>query len=142
MPAQRAAIHGFAIGCLGAPRRLLQLALVEHPHDAYLRYQLGKDPEVRGLFDAAAVHYTAAYGRMKPQAAWRHDLVLRLLFSLKKTGSFEQAVNLADAEMPHWQHSPDFFFTLGDLFLDWAARAPERAGALRRAARSLRSKLE
>ena len=125
---------GYRDAQMGAKRgrncHLLQLALAEHPDDAYLRYQLGKDLEVRGQFDAAVVHYTDAYGRMEPQAAWRHDLVLRLLFSLKKTGSFEQAVSLADAEMPHWQHSPDFFFTLGDLFLDWAACAPERASEL------------
>ena len=32
--------------------------------------------------------------------------------------------------MPHWQHSPDFFFALGDLLLDWATEEPARAGEL------------
>jgi hypothetical protein len=29
--------------------------------------------------------------------------------------------------MPRWPDSPDFFFTLGDLLLDWAAARPEHA---------------
>ena len=40
------------------------------------------------------------------------------------------AMDLAEAEMPRWQGSPDFFFTLGDLLLDWAAARPGRAGEL------------
>jgi hypothetical protein len=65
-----------------------------------------------------------------PQAVWRHDLVLRRLFTLKKLCRFEQALVLAEAELPLWPHSPDFFFTLGDLLLDWAAAEPARAGEL------------
>ena len=34
---------------------------------------------------------------------------------------------LAEAEMPHWQHSADFFFALGDLLLDWATLNPATA---------------
>ena len=32
--------------------------------------------------------------------------------------------------MPHWSESPDFYFTLGDLLLEWAASAPDRANEL------------
>jgi hypothetical protein len=32
--------------------------------------------------------------------------------------------------MPRWQDSPDFFFTLGDVMLDWAAARPEHAARL------------
>ena len=60
-------------------------------------------------------------------AGWRHDLVLRRLFTLKKLARFEAAMALAEAEMPHWGDSPDFFFTLGDLLLDWAAAQPQHA---------------
>ena len=109
---------------------LLTLALAEQPDDAYLRYQLGKDLEVRGQFQAAAPHYLQALAATAPAASWRHDLVLRALFTLKKLAAFEAAVNLAQAEMAHWSMSPDFFFTLGDLLLDWAASAPQRAGEL------------
>ena len=56
--------------------------------------------------------------------------MLRTLFTLKKLGRFAAAMALAEAEMPRWPDSPDFFFTLGDLLLDWAAAEPERAAEL------------
>ena len=114
----------------GRNERLLRLALAEQPHDAYLHYQLGKDFEVNGRFTDALPPYEAAHERVHPQAAWRHDLVLRLIFTLKKLRRFEAALQLADAEMAHWQQSPDFFFTLGDMLLDWALAEPARAGEL------------
>ena len=115
---------------LGRNEKLLGLALEAEPDDAYLRYQLGKDLEVHGRFEAAASHYAEALERSDAGAAWRHDLVLRTIFTLKKLARFESAIALAEAEMPRWPHSPDFFFTLGDLLLDWAAARPERAGDL------------
>jgi glycosyltransferase involved in cell wall biosynthesis len=114
----------------GRNERLLRLALAERPGDAYLMYQLGKDLEVRDEFAAAAPHYEAAHGTGDRRAAWRHDLVVRWLFTLKKLRRFEAALQLAEAEMPHWGESPDFFFTLGDLLLDWALAEPARAGEL------------
>jgi len=32
--------------------------------------------------------------------------------------------------MPHWSESPDFFFALGDVLLDWAATRPEHGARL------------
>ncbi|MEP7303167.1 MAG: glycosyltransferase [Caldimonas sp.] len=115
---------------LGRNERLLRLALEAAPADPYLRYQLGKDLELRARFEAAAPHYLHALGRCDAAAGWRHDLVLRTVFTLKKLGRFEDALVLAEVEMPRWQGSPDFFFTLGDLLLDWAAAQPGRAGEL------------
>lgn len=114
----------------GRNRTLLQRALAAQPGDAYLRYQLGKDFEVRAEFEAAEPHYLQALAQVEACASWRHDLVLRTLFTLKKRGRFEQAVALAEAEMPRWGESPDFWFTLGDLLLDWAAGAPARGTEL------------
>ena len=114
----------------GRNQSLLQQALAAQPGDAYLRYQLGKDFEVRAEFDAAAPPYLQALVSVDPCAAWRHDLVLRTLFTLKKLGRFEQAISLAEEEMPRWSESPDFWFTLGDLLLDWAASAPARSAEL------------
>ena len=114
----------------GRNEQLLGLALAAQPLDAYLRYQLGKDLEVSAQFEAAAPHYAQALELSDPQASWRHDLVVRALFTLKKLGRFEAAVALAEAEMARWSESPDFYFTLGDLLLDWAASQPERAGEL------------
>lgn len=123
LPAQMA-------GKQGRNERLLLLALAERPGDAYLLYQLGKDHEVRGAFEAAWPHYESALAAQHRDAAWRHDLVLRSLYTLKKLRRFDVAVPLAEAEMPHWPHSPDFWFTLGDLLLDWALAEPARAGEL------------
>lgn len=107
--------------------RLLQRALSDDPSDAYMRYQLGKEFELRADFAAAQQAYALALPACPAQAGWRHDLVLRALFSLKKLRQFDRAWQLALAEMPHWQHSPDFHFTLGDLLLDWALSQPQRA---------------
>ena len=114
----------------GRNEQLLGLALAAQPLDPYLRYQLGKDLEVSGQFEAAAPHYLQALELTHPQASWRHDLVVRALFTLKKLVRFEAAVALAEVEMAHWSESPDFYFTLGDLLLDWAASQPERAPEL------------
>ena len=114
----------------GRNEQLLSLALAAQPADPYLRYQLGKDLEVRAQFEAAAPHYAQALELTDPRAAWRHDLVVRAMFTLKKLGTFEAAVALAEAEMARWSESPDFYFTLGDLLLDWAASQPERASEL------------
>jgi len=110
----------------GRNEKLLTLALGEAPDDAYLHYQLGKDLELGGRFAEAAPRYEEALARCDVRAGWRHDLVLRTLFTLKKLGRFEAAIGLAETEMPRWPDSPDFYFTLGDLLLDWAASEPSR----------------
>ncbi len=122
----------------GRNEQLLMRALGETPDDAYLRYQLGKDLEVREQFEGAAVHYLRALHGTGADDAWRHDLVVRTLFTLKKLGRHDAAVALAETEMPRWQGSPDFFFALGDLLLDCAASTP---GSCRRAAAADRVEL-
>ncbi len=114
----------------GRNEQLLQKALAARPEDTYLRYQLGKDLEVRAQFDAAVPHYLQALAQVNARAPWRHDLVLRTLFTLKKLGRFEEAISLAEIEMPRWSESPDFYFALGDLLLDWANNAPARSAEL------------
>ena len=114
----------------GRNEKLLTLALGEAPDDPSLHYQLAKDRELRARFAAALPHYERALAGADAGAAWRHDLVVRALFTLKKLGRFEDALALAEAEMPRWPASPDFFFTLGDVLLDFALSSPARAGEL------------
>lgn len=114
----------------GRNERLLRLALAERPDDAYLHYQLGKDLEIRGDFAAASPCYARALAADERSAAWRHDLVLRQIFTLKKLRRFDAAVDLAEREMPAWEQSPDYWFTLGDLLLDLALAQPARAAEL------------
>lgn len=138
LPRQRLALQLLHDGYLpaqrvrkqGRNRQLLQQALQADADDAYLHYQLGKDHEVHGEFAAAAPCYAQALQRAEAAASWRHDLVLRAMFTLKKLGQHPAAMALAEAEMPRWSASPDFFFTLGDLLLDWAAARPAQAAQL------------
>lgn len=110
---------------------LLQQALAERPDDAYLLYQLGKDHEVHDRFEAACQPYIRALTLCTPEQPWRHDLVIRTLYTLKQAGHVTEAIHLAESEMPHWPHSADFFFTLGDVLLSHAmAQPPDAAEAL------------
>jgi glycosyltransferase involved in cell wall biosynthesis len=111
----------------GRNRALLQRALAESPDDAYLHYQLGKDHEIYRDYPQAAACYDRALERTRRADSFRHDLVLRTLYVLKQSRQFEQAFQFAETEMPNWQESPDFFFALGDLLLDWAMENPAQA---------------
>src|SRR6218665_702314 len=114
-------------------RVLLQAALAAAPDDAYLNYQMGKDWEIHEAFEQAAGYHGHGLAQLPVDQigpAWRHDLVARLLFCLKKTGRHAEAVQYAEVELPLHQASPDFFFALGDMLLDWAAQVPERADEL------------
>jgi glycosyltransferase involved in cell wall biosynthesis len=108
----------------GRNQALLQCALAEAPDDPYLLYQLGKNQEVYEDFGQAAASFLQALERAQPDAPFRHDLVVRSLFSLKKAQRHEDAIRLADLEMDNWGHSPDYHFALGDLLLDWVAGNP------------------
>jgi len=111
----------------GRNRTLLQRALAETPADAYLLYQLGKDHEIYREYPQATHCFGQALEQARAADSFRHDLVLRMIYSLKQSRQFEQAFRLVEAEMPNWQHSPDFFFSLGDLLLDWAMENPASA---------------
>lgn len=114
----------------GRNRHLLQAELADHPGDAYLWYQLGKDCAVYDEHAAAADALQRADALCRSHADWRHDLAARLLYSLKKTGCHAQALDWAQTRLEDHAASPDFHFALGDLLLDWAAEAPQLAGEL------------
>lgn len=121
--AQRAAKQGRNLA-------LLQRALAEAPADPYLQYQCGKDLEVCGQHAQAIGHFQHALAGCPAQAGWRHDLVLRTLYTLKCLRRYEEALNFATEEMAHWPHSPDFYFTLGDMLLAWASDDAAQSQAL------------
>lgn len=114
----------------GRNEALLRQALSECPDDCYLHYQLGKDLELRACFHDALPCYQRALRGAQARDPWRHDLVLRLLFTCKKLGAHTQALALAEAEMAAFGDSPDFCFALGDVLLDWAAHEPAHATGL------------
>lgn len=114
----------------GRNSALLARSLVDVPGDGYMLYQLGKDHSVYQRFDLAAQYFAQADEALAPGLTIAHDLLLRWLFALKKTQRHAQALELAQSRMALWQDSPDFWFTVGDLLLDWACEEPTRAEAL------------
>lgn len=119
---------------------LLARALAQAPDDAYLHYQIGKDHDVYERWADACAHFARSRACEDASGAgvtlagtapgWHHDRLVREMHALKKCRRHAQAVLLSEDAMAAWSHSPDFFFALGDLLLDWATEEPARAGEL------------
>lgn len=111
----------------GRNKALLALALAQRPDDAYLCYQMGKDCSVYEDYAEAEQFFARSTGLLIDKPAWWGDLVARRLFGLKQLKQHEAAIQFAETQLQACAESPDFFFALGDLLLDWAADAPEQA---------------
>lgn len=111
----------------GRNEALLRLALAESSEDPYLLYQLGKELAIYERHAEASDHFLQAIDRSAPGDSFRHDLIMRSLFTLKQAGRLEQAILLAENEFANWPDSPDYFFCVADVFLDWAIRHPAEA---------------
>lgn len=126
-----AAHDGYLEGQLARKRDrngpLLLADLKDRPGDPYILYQLGKDCEMRGDLAGASVRYAESLKGTAPARNWRHGLVIRQMHCLGKTGQGQEALTLADEEMPNWPDSPDFYFVLGNLLLDQAVADPANA---------------
>ena len=108
---------------------LLMRDLQDHPEDPYLWFQLAKEHQARGHPPQAALCFTEALRLAPADAPWRHSLVVRGITALKDAGQLDEARVLAEAERPAWTASPDFHFSVGDLYLDTAMADPARAVA-------------
>ena len=111
----------------GRNEALLLAELEIRPDDPYLWFQLGKEYQVRQAPPQAAHCFAEALRLCPPEAAYRHALVVRALTAFKTAEQFDLALALADRELPRQQASPDFFFALGDLYLEGASRNPGAA---------------
>jgi glycosyltransferase involved in cell wall biosynthesis len=114
----------------GRNRHLLEQALAHDPQDSYLWYQLGKDAAVYDDHALAESAFERAARLKPPPRGWWLDLVTRRLFTLKRLGRHADGLALAETEQSRCSHSPDFYFALGDLMLDWAAEQPDAADTL------------
>ncbi|CAN5470328.1 hypothetical protein BH10PSE5_BH10PSE5_18930 [soil metagenome] len=108
---------------------LLMADLQDHPEDPYLWFQLAKEHQARGHPPQAALCFTEALRLAPADAPWRHSLVVRGIAALKDAGQLAEARALAETERGAWDGSPDFHFTVGNLYLDCAMADPERAVA-------------
>ena len=118
--AQLAAKHGRNLA-------LLQAALADAPEDGYLWYQLGREHLVRGEAEAAVAPLRTACRLTPGDAAYRHAVVLSTIRALKEADRLPEALALVDAEQAAWPESPDFYFAVADLYLEWASREPALA---------------
>ena len=120
---------------------LLARAIAQAPDDAYLHYQIGKDHDVYERYADACAHFARsracedASGAVVTLAGttpgWHHDRLVREMHALEEMPPARPgraAGGGRDGRIG--QHSPDFFFALGDLLLDWATEEPARAGEL------------
>jgi tetratricopeptide (TPR) repeat protein len=107
--------------------KLLMAELQGAPEDPYLWFQLGKEHQARERAPQAAVCFAEALRLAPADAPYRHVLVVRGLTALKTAGRLDDALQLAGDEIANWPQSPDFYFALGDLYLECASQAPERA---------------
>jgi glycosyltransferase involved in cell wall biosynthesis len=117
----------------GRNRRLLECEVAEHPDDPYAWYQLGKDHDVYERHADALDCFDRAEALLAtegPSPGWLHDLTVRRLHALKCVGRHADALMQAEAGLARWSESPDFFFALGDVLLDWAANEPANAAEL------------
>lgn len=117
----------------GRNRALLEREVADRPGDAHAWYQLGKDHDVYGRHAEALACFGRAEGLLPasaPAPGWLHDLAVRSLHALKCQHRHADALQRAEAGLARWAESPDFFFALGDLLLDWAAEEPARAEEL------------
>ena len=106
---------------------LLLLELEEHPDDAYILYQLGREAEGRDDFANACDLYGRASAGLDPGVGWFIDLLVRRLHCLGQAGRVGEGLALADMLMQAAAESPDFFFVTGNLLLDRAIEDPRQA---------------
>jgi tetratricopeptide (TPR) repeat protein len=111
----------------GRNEALLMAELQAAPQDAYLWRQLGQEHQVRGRPPQAALCFAEALRLAPKDAPWRHGLVVRALTAFKGAGQLDEALQLAGAEIDRWPNSPDFYFALGDLYLECASQDPDNA---------------
>jgi glycosyltransferase involved in cell wall biosynthesis len=117
----------------GRNERLLRAAIDDDPANPYLWYQLGKDFSVYDRFADAEAAFANASDRLTSlplTPAWWNDLVARRLFGFKSLKRHADGMVFAETQLQRCAESPDFFFALGDLLLDWAADEPQQAETL------------
>ena len=111
----------------GRNEALLRAELAVNPGDSYFWFQLGREYLVRDRPGEAANALLTAHRTSTADAAWRHGVAVATVQALKRAERFDEAMAFIDAEHMQWPRSPDFYFAVADLYLDYASRKPEIA---------------
>jgi hypothetical protein len=94
--------------------------------DPYLWFQLAKEHQARGRAPQAALCFREALRLADPRRPYRHALVVRTMIALRP-----RRAGTRPSPWPtrgrNWPESPDFYFTVGDLYLEAAVQDPARA---------------
>ncbi|WP_084445570.1 glycosyltransferase [Sphingomonas sp. TDK1] len=105
----------------GRNEALLHAALEANPEDGAMWYQLGRElfayDDIAGALDAM-LH---AYRFVAPDSIERLSVVIYTVLLLRLAKRHEEALALVDAEQDRWEHAPDFFFAVAELYLEWAS---------------------
>jgi len=108
----------------GRNEALIRAELVANPDDSYFWLQLGRELLVRGVPGEAADHLLTARRTSTQATPYRHAIVIAAVQALTRAERFAEALALVDAEHANWPRSPDFYFAVAQLYLDWAGRNP------------------
>jgi glycosyltransferase involved in cell wall biosynthesis len=108
----------------GRNEAILRAELKASPGDSYLWYQLGREHLVRGQAQEAVEALLSAHRTSTADTPYRHGIVVTLIQALKRAERFPEALALIDGEHVLWPRSPDFYFAVADLYLEWASRNP------------------
>lgn len=111
----------------GRNEAILRAELSVNPKDGFMWYQLGRELLTHDQLVEAADCMLRAYNYVKAQAPVRQEVVIYTLLLLRVAGRQEEALAIVDAEQNNWDAVPDFFFSVAELYLDWASLHPEIA---------------
>lgn len=104
----------------GRNESLLVAELAARPDDVYLRYQLGRQYLLDGDDSTAAEYLVTAYNASTAGTPFRHGIVIYTILALRRSLRYDEALELVDAEYDNWESSPDFYFAVAELYLEWA----------------------
>ena len=114
----------------GRNENLLRAELSERPDNVYLQYQLGRQYLLDGDNRAAAECLVASYNASTVGTPFRHGIVIYTILALRWSLRYDEALELVDAEHDNWDSSPDFYFAVAELYLEWARLNIESADQL------------
>lgn len=111
---------------VGRNERLLRAELAIHRDDGYLWYQLACALATDGRHREACETFERARHLLPAESPQTHPLAVRYLYSLGRSGRFDDAAALFTEESQRWSASPDLYFVFADVLLDRALTDPVR----------------